>query len=182
MPAQRLHLCDHRPLVGGLDHRQRIGDDHGADHRERRGQAHLKANALGQVATLLRREKVEIRRARLARIAQFTEPDVGRLRALCKGQERKAIGRTYRAGRVGPHQGVAPQHRILPGDPHAASTDLAVGDAPQIRPKQRPGRAEDLVDGVEADAADKVRVARMLAHGRFPHRIWSCDRCRDGQA
>jgi hypothetical protein len=48
------------------------------------------------------------------------------------------------------------QHRILPGDPHAPATDLAIGNAPQVRAKQIADRRKYFFNGAKADAADEM--------------------------
>jgi hypothetical protein len=117
MAAERGDLADHRPFVSRF-HRGQHGWHHDrTHHREGRWQADLKTDALGQFAALTRRHKVEIRSARLARVAEFAKTHVVGFDALPQCEQRESIRWAYRAGGIGPQIGAGAQQRILPADP-----------------------------------------------------------------
>ena len=162
MAAERGDLADHRALIGRF-HRRQHGRHHDrTHHRERRRQADLKADAFGQFAALARRHKVQIRRARLARVAEFAETHVRGFDALRQREQRKSVGRAHRAGGIGPQIRARAQQRILPADPQPPAADFAVGHAAQIRPQQLSDGAKDLLDVIEADTADEMNVHRFF--------------------
>ncbi len=158
MPAQCGNFGDHGFFIRGLDRRQHGGDDDRTHHRKRRRQTDLKTDALRQHALVARRDKVEIRGARLAGIAELAETHVRRRNPFAKREQRKAVGRADGAGGIRPQIGARAQQRILPADPQAASADLAVGNAAQIRPEQLADGGKNLIHRVEADAADQMNV------------------------
>ena len=110
----------------------------------------------GSVAGLARGDKVEIGGARLARVAELAEFHIGRRDAFGQRQQRKLIGRADGAGRIRPQERAGAQQRILPADPQFAAADFAVGNAAQMRSEHFADGCENLIDRVEADAADQM--------------------------
>ena len=162
VPAQRGHLDDHRFLIGRFDRRERFRHDDRAHHREGCRQADLKADVLRQFAALARREKVEIRGARLAHIAELAEMHIAGRDAFAEREQREAVGRPHFAGRIRPQKGRGAQQRILPADPELAAADFAVRNALEMRAELLADGAEDILDRVESDAADEMHIHRAV--------------------
>ena len=101
MAAERRDLGDHGLLVSRLDRGQHGGHDDRTHHRKRRRQADLKADVFRQHAGLARGDEIEIGGARLARIAELAEFHLDGATPSREREERKAVGRADRAGRIG---------------------------------------------------------------------------------
>ena len=156
VPDQRRDLGDHGFFVSRLDRGQRGGHDNRTDHGKRRRQADLETDIFRQRAVLARGDKVEIGGARLARITELAEFHIRRRDAFGQRQQRKFIGRADGAGRIRPQERAGAQQRILPADPQFAAADFAVGNAAQMRAEHFADGCENLIDRVEADAADQM--------------------------
>ncbi len=98
---ERRDFGDHGLLISRLDCGQHGGHDDRTHYGKRRRQADLEADILRQRAGLARGDEIEIGGARLARIAELAEFHVCWRNAFGERQQRKAVGRPDRAGRIG---------------------------------------------------------------------------------
>src|SRR6185369_9561547 len=96
----------------------------------------------------------------------LAEGDFIRRHAFGEAKLRKLVGRPHFAARIGPQIRARAQQRVLEADPQPPWARLAVGHALQLSGKQRAGGPENLVDAVEADAADEVDIHRYWAKRR----------------
>src|SRR5262249_24621068 len=165
-PADRRDLLEHRLLVDRLDGAQILARTIGVDHRHRGRQADLEPHVRGQLAALARGQEIEIGGARLAGIAELAEAEIGGGDTVGEAEQRKSRRRPAADVGINLEERIGAQQRDLPADPQAAAARLAIGHAPEPPAEQLARGAKDLLDAVEADAADQVDLVRD--HGDLP--------------
>src|SRR4051812_34018862 len=117
MAADRRDLVHHRRFISRLDGGDVTRSAEGVDHTHRGWQANLKADTGRNVSTIARRDEIEIRRARLAGIAELAEAYVLRCNILRQAQQGKARRLAECAARIGPQERTGAQKRILEAHP-----------------------------------------------------------------
>src|SRR3954452_12186731 len=158
MAADRRDLVHHRRFISRLDGGDVTRSAEGVDHTHRGWQANLKADTGRNVSTIARRDEIEIRRARLAGIAELAEAHVLRCNILRQAQQRKARRLAECAARIGPQERTGAQKRILEAHPQATRARLAVRNPSQPAAERRADCTENLLDAVQSDAADQMNA------------------------
>src|SRR5262249_38173514 len=99
------------------------------DDAHRRRQADLEADADRDIAVIARFEEIEIRGARLASVAEFSEPDLTSIYAFGEAEQWETRRFAQCRARIRAQEGACAQQRILEAGPQPTRAGLAVRNA-----------------------------------------------------